>query len=64
MTTVDMDTICELTSAIVERQWNRHHYPSPHTVKQENGDWRYIEEVQDEYLAVLDIIDDILNPTE
>ena len=64
MITVEMDTVCELTSEIVERQWNKEHYPTPHTVKQANGDWRYIEEVQDEFILVMDLIDEILNPEE
>ena len=60
--TLEMDVMSEIASEIVERQWNKNHYPHPHTVEQENGDWRYIEEVQDEFNAVLDIIDNIANP--
>lgn len=63
--TVGMDVVSELASAIVERQWNRtHHSNEPHTVVEENGDWRYVEEAQDEFNSVLDLIDEILNPEQ
>lgn len=60
--TVGMDVLCELASTIVERQWNKEHYPKEHSYVDEQGDIRYIEEVQDEFNVVLDIVDDILNP--
>ncbi len=56
----EMDVMCELASELVERQWNKEHYPTPHTVKQSNGDWRYIDEVQDDFNEVLGTIEDIL----
>jgi len=59
---VTMDVVCELTSEIVERQWNSENYPKPHSYTAENGDLRYIEEVQDEFNSVLDLVDTILNP--
>lgn len=59
---IDMDIVCELASEIVERQWNKTHWESePHSYVAENGDIRYVEEAQDEYLEVLDVIDNILN---
>ena len=60
--TVEMDTMSELASAIVERQWYKTHWNKEHSFTDDNGDIRYIESVQDEFNAVLDIIDDILNP--
>lgn len=58
---IGMDVKCEIASAIVERQWNKTHWESePHSIESENGDIRYIEEVQDEFNNILDIIDEIL----
>ena len=63
MTTVEMDVLCELASAIVERQWYKNHNKD-HSYTAENGDIMYIEEVQDEFTKVLDLVDEILNPEE
>ena len=57
---VTTDILCELTSAIVDREWYKTHSSSP-MVEEENGDFRYKEEVQDEFNKMLDIIDTILN---
>jgi len=57
---VDMEMMCELASAIVERQWHKNNL-SDHSFTASNGDVVYKEEVQDEFGEVLDIIDDILN---
>jgi hypothetical protein len=54
--------LVEMASAIVERQWDKENYPVPHTYQAENGDFQYREEVQDEFLEVLDILDEIANP--
>ena len=63
MVTVEMDTVCELASAIVERQWFKTHgFDTPHSFTDENGDIRYVEAAQDEFNIVLDIVDEILNP--
>lgn len=62
LNTVDMDTICEIASEIVERQWRKDHPDTDHSFTDTNGDIRYIEAVQDEFNTVLDIVDDILNP--
>lgn len=63
MVTVEMDTVCELASEIVERQWFKTHgFDTPHSFTDANGDIRYVEEAQDEFNTVLDIIDEILNP--
>lgn len=65
LATVDMDVMSELASEIVERQWHKENWNISgvdHSFTDENGDTRYIEEVQDEFNSVLDIIDDILNP--
>lgn len=59
---VPMDAMAELASAIVERQWYKHHR-THHSFTDKNGDLRYNEEVQDEFIKVLDIIDDVLNGT-
>lgn len=65
-TTVDtgMDTLCELTSAIVERQWSIDHPHTPHSYIADNGDMMYIGEVQDEFNEVLGILERILNTNE
>lgn len=61
--TVPMDVVCELASAIVERQFFIDSKTGDeHSFVDENGDTRYIESVQDEFNVVLDIIDEILNP--
>jgi len=57
---VDMEMMCELASAIVERQWYKNNLSDP-SFTASNGDIVYKEEVQDEFGKVLDIIDDILN---
>jgi hypothetical protein len=59
---VEMDTLCELASAIVERQFEqRNGGNADHSYIAENGDVRYIEEVQDEFNSVLDIVETIIN---
>lgn len=60
--TIPMDVLVDMASAIVERQWDKDNYPVPHTYMEENGDYRYREEVQDEFNEVLDILDKIANP--
>ena len=62
--TIDMDVMCELASAIVERQYYKDHEYGryQHSFVDKNGDIRYVEEVQDEFNKVLDLLDDILNP--
>ena len=57
---ISTDILCELTSAIVDREWYKTHSSSP-MVEEDNGDFRYKEEVQDEFNKMLDIIDTILN---
>lgn len=58
---IDMSYKSELASAIVERQWNKTHWENePHSYTAENGDIHYIEEVQDEFNDILDLIDEIL----
>lgn len=61
---VGMDVLCELASAIVERQWEKVNYPKPHSIRESNGDIRYIDEVQDEFNEVLDMVETILNGEE
>ena len=61
---VTMDVVCELASEIVERQWDNDNHPKPHSYIAENGDELYIEEVQDEFNHVLDLVDRILNSEE
>jgi len=57
-----MEMMCELASAIVEREWYKTHWESDTPdYEDEQGDIHYIDEVQDEFNEVLDIIDDILN---
>jgi len=59
---VETDVLCELASAIVERQWYKTHWESEnHSYEAENGDIHYIDEVQDEFNEVLDLIEGVLN---
>jgi hypothetical protein len=60
--TVGIDTMSEIASAIVERRFYKTHTTGNHSFTDTNGDIRYIEEVQDDFNTVLDIIDSILNP--
>lgn len=61
--TVDMEVVSELASAIVERQFFINHpYSHHHSYIDENGDYGYVEEVQEEFSAVYGILDGILNP--
>ena len=54
--------VCELASEIVERQWNKTHWENePHSFVDTNGDIRYVDEAQDEFNEVLDVINNILN---
>ena len=63
--TVDMETLSELASEIVERQFYKDNgFNTNHSYTANNGDIHYIEAVQDEFNNVLDILDDILNPEE
>lgn len=57
---VELDVLCDMASAIVEREWDKTH-EEPHTIEESNGDVHYIDEVQDEFNQVLDILDDICN---
>lgn len=60
---VEMDVLCEMASAIVERQFFIDSKTGEeHSFTDENGDIRYIESVQDEFNVVLDILDEIANP--
>lgn len=62
---VPMDVMCELASAIVERDWAKTHWESePHSTENEHGDVQYVEEAQAEFNEVLDLIDEIVNPKE
>ena len=63
---VDMEMMCELASAIVERQFYKDNAFNSleHSFTASNGDIVYTEEVQDEFGEVLDIIDNILNGDE
>lgn len=58
---IEMDIMCELASAIVERQWDKENHFENHSYEAPNGDLRYHEDVQDEFNQVLDIIDTIVN---
>ena len=62
---VGMDVLSELASAIVERQWNKTHWNNePHTIQEKNGDYRYVEEAQDEFNEVLGLVEETLNGEE
>lgn len=58
---VEMDLLCELASELVERAHYKKHFSKQHSFKDLNGDIRYIDEVQDEFNIVLDILDEYLN---
>jgi hypothetical protein len=59
---VTTDILSELASAIVEREWYKTHWESDTPdYEAENGDIHYIDEVQDEFNEVLDLLDEILN---
>ena len=60
---VTTDILCELASAIVERQFYKDNAFNSleHSYEADNGDIMYKEEVQDEFNEVLDLIDNILN---
>ena len=60
---ITTDILCELASAIVERQFYKDNAFNDleHSYKADNGDIMYKEEVQDEFNEVLDLIDNILN---
>jgi hypothetical protein len=57
------EILCELASAIVERQFYKDNVLNglDHSFTDSNGDIRYIDEVQDEFNQILDIIEEILN---
>ena len=57
---ISTDILCELASAIVERQWYKTHLNN-HSYVEDNGDIHYIDEVQDEFNEVLDLIEGVLN---
>ena len=60
---VTTDILCELASAIVERQFYKDNAFNnlEHSYKADNGDIHYIDEVQDEFNEVLDLIDELVN---
>ena len=61
---VGMDVLCELTCAIVERQWYQNSPTKNHSYIADNGDNMYIDEVQDEFNQVLGLVELILNGEE
>jgi len=60
---ITTEVLCELASAIVERQFYKDNAFNSleHSYEAENGDIHYIDEVQDEFNEVLDLLDEILN---
>ena len=60
---ITTEVLCELASAIVERQFYKDNAFNSleHSFTASNGDIVYTEEVQDEFGEVLDLIEEILN---
>ena len=69
---ISTDILCDLASAIVERQHEKDNremseklgYTLHHSYTADNGDIIYREEVQQEFIEVLDLIDEIVNGGE
>lgn len=67
---VEMDVMCELASEITEYIWdgiihkNKPTNENPHTVEHDNGDIHYVEEAQNIFNSVLDMVDSTLNPED
>ena len=63
---ISTDILCELASAIVERQLYKDNAFNDleHSYTADNGDIMYREEVQDEFIEVLDLIEEIVNGDE
>ena len=60
---IETEVLSELASAIVERDWYKTHSTN-HSFTASNGDLVYREEVQQEFIEVLDLIEEILNGGE
>lgn len=62
MAVMEMDQLSELASEIVERHWNKlYNFTRGHSFYDTNGDLRYVEEAQDEFNKVLDLLDEHIN---
>ena len=64
---VGMDVVSDLASELVDYIWYSHVHkgeltPPDHSFTAENGDITYVDEAQDIFNTVLDIVDDELNP--
>lgn len=60
---VPMDELCELTSRVIENNYTMLR-DRPHSITDENGEIRYVDEAQDMFNETLDIIDNYLNDHE
>lgn len=61
--TVEHDVVCELASAIVERQFHKDKgFRAIHSYVDETGALVYKPEVEKEFNSMVDLIDEILNP--